>query len=78
MSDVSDTLTSYLRRFSLWCRAGFADRLPSQAALPGLFIQSTDNPAGTIPTVWIITVPQTGANAGKLVVTQQPLGGGYP
>ena len=36
MPDVSDTLSNYLRTFSLWCRHGFADKLSQTTAAPGL------------------------------------------
>ena len=49
MPDVSDTLSRYLRTFSLWCRNGFRDKLTISASLPGVLIQATDrnvpNPA---------------------------------
>ena len=49
MPDVSETLSRYLRTFSLWCRNGFRDKLTISASLPGVLIQATDrnvpNPA---------------------------------
>jgi hypothetical protein len=64
MPDVSDTLSRYLRTFSLWCRNGFRDKLTISASLPGVLIQATDqnvpNPAVykfgvTTPGVAILT-----------------------
>ena len=72
MPDVSTTLTQYLRTFSLWCRNGFADRLPASQALPGVMLMAYDAPAGTTPKVYIIRVN----TAGTLSVTPVGLGGG--
>lgn len=74
MPDVSDTLSQYLRRFSLWCRNGFADKLSASSALPGIMLQAYDAPAGTTPKVFLIQV----TTAGAIVATPAPLGGGRP
>ena len=74
MPEVSDTLTGYLRNFALWCRHGFADKLSGSTALPGLLLQASDAPAGTIPKVFLIQVN----TAGTIVATPIALGGGKP
>jgi hypothetical protein len=74
MPDVSDTLSNYLRNFSLWCRHGFADKLSVSTAAPGLLVQANDTPAGTIPAVFMIQVKTDGT----IVATPQPLGSGKP
>jgi hypothetical protein len=74
MADVSDTLSSYLRTFSLWCRHGFADKISGSTAQPGLLLQANDAPAGTIPAVFLIQVQTDGT----IVATPQPLGSGKP
>jgi hypothetical protein len=40
MPDVSPTLSDYLRRFSLWCRNGFADKVSATAAIPRIYMLS--------------------------------------
>lgn len=60
MPDVSDTLSRYLRTFSLWCRQGFRDKLSSTAALPEVLLQGYNAPAGTQPTVWSLQIGQGG------------------
>ena len=72
MPDVSDTLTGYLRNFSLWCRHGFADKLSGSVALPGVMLQAYDATPGTAPAVFIVRVN----TAGTLSVTPMALGGG--
>jgi hypothetical protein len=67
---TSDTLSQYLRTFSLWCRHGFADKLSVTTAAPGLLLQATDDPTK------IYTV-QVNA-AGTLTAVAVPLGGGKP
>lgn len=74
MPDVSDTLSNYLRTFSLWCRHGFADKISASTAQPGLLLQANDAPAGTIPVVFLLQVQTDGT----IVATQQPLGSGKP
>ena len=74
MPDVSDTLSNYLRNFSLWCRHGFADKISASTAQPGLLLQANDAPAGTIPAVFLIQVQSDGT----IVATQQALGTGKP
>lgn len=75
---ISNTLTNYLTQFSTWCRNGFADKLKSNVALPGLLLQAYDAPAGTVPNVYLLQVRQTGTGAPAIVLTQQPLGSGKP
>ena len=60
MPDVSDTLSRYLRTFSLWCRNGFHDKLSSTAALPEVLLQGYNAPAGTLPTSWSLQTAQNG------------------
>jgi hypothetical protein len=74
MPDVSDTLSNYLRTFSLWCRHGFADKLSVSTAAPGLLVQANDAPAGTIPAVFMVQV----RTDGTIVATPMPLGSGAP
>ena len=72
MPDVSDTLSNYLRTFSLCCRHGFADKISGSTAQPGLMLQAYDAPAGTTPAVFLVRVN----TAGTLSVTPVALGGG--
>jgi hypothetical protein len=74
MPDVSDTLTNYLRTFSLWCRHGFADKISGSTAQPGVMLQAYDAPAGTTPKVFMIQV----TTAGAIVATPMALGTGRP
>jgi hypothetical protein len=74
MPDVSGTLTNYLRTFALWCRNGFADRMPAHQALPGVLLQAYDAPAGNNPPVFMVRVN----SAGVVSAVQVPLGGGQP
>jgi hypothetical protein len=74
MPDVSPTLTNYLRTFALWCRNGFADRMPAHQALPGVLLQAYDAPAGSNPKVFLIQV----STAGAITATAVPLGSGQP
>ena len=74
MPDVSDTLSNYLRTFSLWCRHGFADKISGSTAQSGFLLQANDAPAGTTPKVFMLQV----TTAGAIVVTPIPLGGGKP
>jgi hypothetical protein len=74
MPDVSPTLSGYLRNFALWCRHGFAAKLDSNVALPGIMLQAFDAPAGTTPPVWLLRVQSNGS----FVAEQVPLGTGKP
>lgn len=74
MSDVSDTLSNYLRSFSLWCRHGFADKMSVSTAQPGLMLQASDTPSGSVPAVFMIQVHTDGT----IVATPMPLGSGAP
>ena len=67
---TSDTLSQYLRTFSLWCRHGFADKLSATTAAPGLMLQATDDPTK-------IFMLQVNA-AGAITAVAIPLGGGKP
>ena len=80
MPDVSDTLSRYLRTFSLWCRNGFKDRVSSTSALPGILILATDAVTGDqTPFVYQVGVKVTvtgGApTAPTITLTLKPLGG---
>jgi hypothetical protein len=70
MPDVSNTLTGYLRNFSLWARHGFADKLSVTTAAPGLMLQATDDPTK----IFIVQVD----SAGAITATAVGLGGGKP
>lgn len=74
MPDVSTTLSSYLRNFSLWCRHGFADKVSASSAQPGILLSAFDAPPGTIPPVFLVRV----SSAGVISTTPIPLGGGKP
>jgi len=41
---TAEPLANFLRTFSLWCRRGFADRLPANSAIPGILLQARDDP----------------------------------
>lgn len=71
---LSPTLVNYLTQFSLWCRNGFADKIKSNVAQPGLLLQANDAPAGTTPPVFHLQVKSDGT----LVATPVPLGSGAP
>lgn len=74
MPDVSQSLSGYLRRFSLWARHGLADAVPLHEASPGVLLLANDAPAGTAPKVFILQV----TSAGALVTTPVKLGSGKP
>jgi hypothetical protein len=74
MPDVGVALTGYLRNFALWCRNGFADRLPANQALPGILLQAYDATPGTNPKVFLVRVN----TAGAISATAMDLGGGSP
>ena len=74
MPEVSTTLSDYLRRLSLWCRSGFADKLSASTALPGVMLQASDAAPGTTPNVFMIQV----STAGAITATPVALGGGKP
>lgn len=57
---VSDTLTQYLRTFSLWCRNGFADSLHATSAAPGVLVRAYDTAPGANPKVFMIEVDSAG------------------
>jgi hypothetical protein len=71
---ISNTLSNYLSQFSVWCRAGFADKIKSNVAQPGLLLQANDAPSGTIPAVFMLQVQTDGT----LVAVPQALGGANP
>ena len=77
MPDVSTTLTQYLRTFSLWCRNGFADKLPASQALPGVLFQACDATGAPTNAVYMLTVKMSGSTP-QLTLTQVPLGSGQP
>jgi hypothetical protein len=70
----SNELVNYLRRFSLWCRHGFAAKLNANSALPGLLLEANDAPAGTTPAVFLLQVKTDGT----IVATAQVIGKGRP
>jgi hypothetical protein len=74
MPEVSDKLSDYLRRFSLWCRHGFAAKLDASTAAPGVLLQAYDATPGTNPAVWLVRVN----SAGVVSTVAQPLGTGKP
>jgi hypothetical protein len=83
MPDVSETLSRYLRTFSLWCRNGFRDKLTISASLPGVLIQATDrnvpNPAVyrlDVTTPGVATLSPVALGTGK-VGAPVPIGQGY-
>ncbi len=67
---TSDTLSQYLRTFSLWCRHGFADKISGSSAAPGFLLQASDDPTK-------IFMLQVNA-AGVVSAVAVPLGGGKP
>jgi hypothetical protein len=71
---ISLTLSNYLTQFSLWCRQGFADKIKSNVAQPGLLLQASDAPAGTTPPVFMLQVKSDGT----IVATPVPIGSGHP
>ena len=71
MPDVSDTLSRYLRTFSLWCRNGFRDKLSGTSALHGILLIANDAPIGATGPVFMIQVKSDGT----VVATPVPLGG---
>jgi hypothetical protein len=73
MPDVGPRLSDYLRRFSLWCRQGFADRLQANEALPGVLLLASDAPANA-PKVFMLQVKSDGT----VVTTAMALGSGRP
>ena len=83
MPDVSDTLSRYLRTFSLWCRHGFRDKLSATTALPGVMFQAYDATPGTVPLTYTFGVTQGGkatlapiAAGSAQVGTPVPIGAG--
>ena len=71
---ISPMMVNYLAQFSLWCRQGFADKIKSNVAQPGLLLQANDAPAGTTPPVFHLQVKSDGT----LVAIQVAIGGGTP
>jgi len=65
---TAEPLANFLRTFSLWCRRGFADRLPINSAVSGILLQARDNPSK----VFRLEVD----SAGALHATSVPLGSG--
>jgi hypothetical protein len=74
MEDVSNALTNYLTQFSTWCRRGFAAKLSSNVALPGVLLQACDAPSGTLPKVFVLQV----RSDGSIIATPQAIGGANP
>ena len=71
---TSDVLSQYLRTFSLWARHGFADKLSTSTAAPGLMLQAYDAPSGTAPLTFVLRVN----SAGTLSATPIMIGGANP
>jgi hypothetical protein len=71
---ISEALTQFLRTFSLWCRRGFATKLPADTALPGILLQAFDAAPGTTPAVWMLRVQSNGS----FVAHQVSVGGPNP
>ena len=64
---VDNTLATYLRSFSLWCRSGFIDLVRSNEAMPGILMSAKDDRSK----VFLIEVNAAGAITASAV----PLGG---
>ncbi len=81
---LSDAVSQYLRNFALWCRNGFADRLPARQALPGIMIQAVDATTGQpLNVTYMLTVkatytPPAAPTAPTIVLTLMPSGSGAP
>jgi hypothetical protein len=69
---ISSLLSAYLRNFALWCRDGFAEQMRNNQALRGLMMLGDNAPAGTNPSVWLLSI----GNGGTLHVTPMALGSG--
>jgi hypothetical protein len=83
MPDVSDTLSRYLRTFSVWCRNGFRDKLSANSAAPGVMLQATDAATGAqTPFVYLVGVKVTVTggvpSAPTVTMTLVPTGSGKP
>ena len=81
--ETSNTLSQYLRTFSLWARHGFADKLSVTTATPGILLQATDAATGNpTPFSYLIGVKVTVTggvpSAPTLTFTAQLLGSGRP
>ena len=74
MPNVSSMLTNYLHSFSLWTRHGFADKLSTSTAAPGIMLLASDPAPGVTPKAFMLQV----TTAGAVVVTPVPLGEGKP
>ena len=74
MPDVSDTLTGYLRNFSLWCRHGFADKISASTAQPGLFVAGQRRARRDDAALFMVQVKTDGT----IVATPVALGSGKP
>ena len=77
MPDVSDTLSRYLRTFSLWCRSGFRDKLTSTAALPGILLTVYDATTGA-PTVATVRLTIKSGTPPTIILTPVPVGSSQP
>lgn len=72
---ITSALGNYLRQFSLWTRRGFAAKLDSGVAVPGLLLQES-GVAGT-PRIYSLTIKVTSGTP-AVVLTQVSLGQGQP
>jgi hypothetical protein len=67
-------LTRYLQAHALWCRHGFASKLNSSSASPGILLQANDAVPGTAAKTFHVQVN----SAGAIVATLVPAGSGKP
>jgi hypothetical protein len=77
MPEVSNTLSGYLRNFSLWCRHGFADKISGSSAQPGVLLQAYDATGAPTTAVYQLTVKMSGSTP-QLTLTPIALGSGKP
>ena len=77
----NDILATYLRTFSLWCRHGFADKVSSSTAAPGIMIQAKDVHTGDAATaphrVYLLEVTNASGTP-AVTLTLIPAGQGKP
>ena len=66
-----ETLTQYLRNFALWCRNGFADKLSSKQALPGVMLIGYDSAGNPTNATYMLTI-----KAGAVTLTSDRGGTG--
>jgi hypothetical protein len=71
---LDPVLARYLQAHALWCRHGFAAKLNSNSALPGVMLQANDAVPGATPKTFHIQVN----SAGAVVTTPITAGIGKP